>query len=297
LNRAKFDCYVERIRRKYYAPLGRPSIAPGVCFRCFLVGFFEGIELGARHCLPGLRPTPPAGVFGFELAGARTTPLGLTEQESQELRHIAASGALPASDVFRARLILLLPEGRSYAAIKRELHTTAPTIARWKQRFPEKRLDGLMENRHPRRQPTVMTPRLQARVPAATQRPPRDGATHWSCRKLARDLGLSKDAVHRIWRTAELKPHRLERYLASNNRDFERKAADIIGLYLDPPQHAAVFCVDEKSAIQALVRLDPALPLSPGRLERQGFEYYRHGTLWLYAALDVERSRCRTGSG
>jgi hypothetical protein len=158
LNLAKFDCYVERIRRKYYAPLGRPSIAPGVCFRCFLVGYFDGIELGARHCLPGLRVAPPAGVFGFEFAGARRTPLGLTEQKSQELRHMATSRALPASDVFRARLILLLAEGRSYAAIKQELHTTAPTIARCKQRFPEKRLDGLVENRQPGRQPTVMTP-------------------------------------------------------------------------------------------------------------------------------------------
>jgi len=100
--------------------------------------------------------------------------------------------------------------------------------------------------------------------------------------------GFSKDVVHRIWRTAGLQPHRLERYMASNDPDFERKAADIIGLYLHPPQHAAVFCVDEKSAIQALDRLDPVLPMSPGRAERHGFEYYRHGTLSLYAALDVK---------
>jgi transposase len=143
---------------------------------------------------------------------------------------VAASRALPASDVFRARLILLLAEGRSYAAIKRGLHTTAPTIARWKQRFLEKRIDGPVENRHPGRQPTGITPQLQWRVLAATQRPPKDGATHWSCRKLARELGLSKDAVHRIWRTAGLKPHRLERYMASDDPDFERKAAEIIGL-------------------------------------------------------------------
>jgi transposase len=104
-------------------------------------------------------------------------------------------------------------------------------------------------------------------------------------------LGISKDVVHRIWRTAGLQPHRLERYLASNDPDFERKAADIIGLYLNPPQHAAVFCVDEKSAIQALDRLDPILPMSPGRAERHGFEYYRHGTLSLYAALDVKTGK------
>jgi transposase len=104
-------------------------------------------------------------------------------------------------------------------------------------------------------------------------------------------LGLSKDTVHRIWRAAGIKPHRLERYMASDDPDFEAKAADIIGLYLNPPQHAAVFCVDEKSAIQALDRLDPVLPLSPGRIERHGFEYYRHGTLSLYAALDVKSGK------
>jgi transposase len=93
--------------------------------------------------------------------------------------------------------------------------------------------------------------------------------------------------VARVWRRAGLKPHRIERYMASDDPDFEFKAADIIGLYVKPPQHAAVFCVDEKTAIQALDRLDPVLPLSPGRLERHGFEYYRHGTLSLYAALNT----------
>jgi transposase len=137
----------------------------------------------------------------------------------------------------------------------------------------------------------VITPQLQARVLAATRRKPSDGSTHWSCRKLANELGISKDVVHRIWSTAGLRPHRLERYMASNDPDFERKAADIIGLYLNPPQHAAVFCVDEKSAIQALDRLDPVLPMSPGRAERHGFEYYRHGTLSLYAALDVKTGK------
>ena len=152
-------------------------------------------------------------------------------------------------------------------------------------------MDGLIEIRHPGQKPTVITPKLQAHVLEATRRRPKDGSTHWSCRKLARELAISKDAVHRIWRTAGLKPHRLKRYMASDDPDFEKKAADIIALYLNPPQHAAVFCIDEKSAIQALDRLDPVLPLSPGRVERHGFEYYRHGTLSLYAALDVKSGR------
>ena len=137
----------------------------------------------------------------------------------------------------------------------------------------------------------MLTPKLRARILSTTRKKPKDGSTHWSCRKLAAALGVSKDAVHRVWKEAGLKPHRLERYMASDDPDFEAKAADIIGLYLSPPQHAAVFCVDEKTAIQALDRLDPVLPLSPGRAERHGFEYYRHGTLSLYAALDTATGR------
>ena len=137
----------------------------------------------------------------------------------------------------------------------------------------------------------MLTPALRARILTATRKKPSDGSTHWSCRKLAVTLGVSKDAVHRIWREAGLKPHRLERYMVSDDPEFEAKAADIIGLYLRPPQHAAVFCIEEKTAIQALDRLDPVLPLSPGRAERHGFEYYRHGTLSLYAALNTATGR------
>jgi len=188
-------------------------------------------------------------------------------------------------------MMLMLADGRSYWEIQERLQTTAPTISRWKKRFLNDGVSGLLELQHPGQKPTVITPKLQARVLEATRRKPKDGSTHWSVRKLARELNISKDAVHRIWRTAGVKPHRLERYMASDDPDFERKAADIIGLYLDPPRHAAVFCVDEKSAIQALDRLDPVLPLSPGRVERHGFEYYRHGTLSLYAALDVKSGK------
>jgi transposase len=218
----------------------------------------------------------------------RAEPLNLNEDEQQELQRMSLSRLLPAGDVFRARVILMLAEGRSYAEVQKRLNTTAPTISKWRKRFLQQRMDGLLQERHPGQKPSVITPQLQAKVLAATRRKPRDGSSHWSCRKLAKQLGISKDVVHRIWRTAGLQPHRLERYMASNDPDFERKAADIIGLYLHPPQHAAVFCVDEKSAIQALDRLDPVLPMSPGRAERHGFEYYRHGTLSLYAALDVK---------
>jgi transposase len=221
----------------------------------------------------------------------KAKPLTLTADEQDELRQVSITRSLPAADVMKARMVLMLSAGRSYAEIRERLETTAPTISRWKKRFLEQRINGLVETRHPGQKPTVITPKLQARVLEATRRKPKDGSTHWSVRKLARELRISKDAVHRIWRTAGIKPHRLDRYMASDDPDFETKAAAIIGLYLNPPQHAAVFCVDEKSAIQALDRLDPVLPLSPGRVERHGFEYFRHGTLSLFAALDIKTGK------
>jgi len=214
----------------------------------------------------------------------------LSEDQQLELCRIAQSRSLPAGYVFRARLILMLAERASFSTIKQRLGTTAPTISRWKQRFLASGIDGL-DTSHPGQSASVLTPKLRARILSATRKKPKAGSTHWSCRKLAAALGVSKDAVHRVWKQAGLKPHRLERYMASDDPDFEAKAADIIGLYLKPPQHAAVFCVDEKTAIQALDRLDPVLPLSPGRAERHGFEYYRHGTLSLYAALDTATGR------
>jgi transposase len=131
------------------------------------------------------------------------------------------------------------------------------------------------------------SPAREARIIALTRQPPPAPLTHWSVRRLARRVGVSPATVHRVWQRAGLQPHRLERYVASPDPDFERKAADIIGWYLNPPAHAAIFCVDEKTTIQALDRREPVLPLSPGRAERHGFEYVRHGTLSLYAALEV----------
>jgi transposase len=221
----------------------------------------------------------------------RAEAITLTAEERAELEQITQSRTLPAGDVFRARLVLMLADGAPYRTIQERLDTTAPTIARWRLRFVEQRVAGLLEIRHPGQKPSVITPALQAKVLEASRRKPTDGSTHWSCRKMAKHMKISKDTVQRIWHKAGLKPHRLDRYMASDDPDFERKAADIIGLYLSPPQHAAVFCVDEKSAIQALDRLDPVLPMSPGRIERHGFEYYRHGTLSLYAALDVRTGK------
>jgi transposase len=212
--------------------------------------------------------------------------LVLTTEQQMELETRARSRRGRADAARRARVILLLADGDSYATITAKTGCSSRTIALWKQRFATDGVAGLAA-RHRGSKPTVLTPALQARILAWTRRAPPHGATHWSTRSLGRKLGVQHTIVARAWRDAGLQPHRLERYMRSTDPDFETKAADVIGLYLDPPQHAVVLCVDEKTAIQALDRVDPLLPLSPGRAERHGFEDYRHGTLSLSAALNA----------
>ncbi len=213
----------------------------------------------------------------------------LTTQERKELQRQARARNGRADSARHARLILLLADGLTWATIRAKLDCHDSYISRWRQRFTAERLAGLFA-RYAGRARYKITDRIEARVLAwTTKHTPGDGSTHWSSRKLAAQLGgLSHMTVTRIWAKHALKPHRLEGYLASNDPDFEAKAADVIGLYLHPPQHAAIFCVDEKTAIQALDRKDPVLPLSPGRAERHGFEYVRHGTLSLYAAFNTK---------
>src|SRR5437899_10116120 len=216
-----------------------------------------------------------------------SSTIGLTETERMELSHRATSRSGRADDGRRARLILLLEAGHTWAQIRHRLDCNDAFIARWSKRFGRERLAGLF-SRHAGHGPSKLTPALEARILGWTlKRKPVDGSTHWSTRKLGSALSISHMMVARVWTSHGLKPQRLDRYMASNDPDFERKAADIIGLYVNPPAHAAVFCVDEKTAIQALDRKDPVLPLSPGRAERHGFEYYRHGTLSLYAAFNT----------
>src|SRR5271166_1479534 len=215
-----------------------------------------------------------------------TDAITLTNAERMELMRRATSRTDRAEDARRARLILLLAEGHTWDEASERIECSRGFVASWSKRFAEQRIAGLY-SRHIGQVATVLTPELEARILECTRHAP-STSTHWTTRKLAEQLGISHMMVARVWRKHGLKPHRIERYMASNDPDFEQKAADIIGLYLNPPAHAAVFCVDEKTHIQALDRKDPVLPLSPGRAERHGFEYYRHGTLSLYAAFNTK---------
>ncbi len=213
-------------------------------------------------------------------------PFVISPPERRELAKMADSRSARSEDGRRARIVLDLGRGLSLRAISGSERCSVNTVRLWRGRFREDRLAGLY-SRHRGRQPTPAERARSTdhRLDSAPQTQRRSHPVGHP--QSGQRLGTTPDDVWQVWRKAGLQPHRLRRYMASNDPDFEAKAADVIGLYLNPPVNAAVFSVDEKSAIQALDRLDPVLPLSPGRAERHGFEYYRHGTLSLYAALDV----------
>lgn len=221
---------------------------------------------------------------------ALRSTLSLTPTERGELDTQLRRRTLTASVAQRIRIVLLLADGVTYSDIQEQLNVPASTISRWKKRYQEQGLVGLATV-HPGQAPRLLTAALRAKILNKIKEAPPDGSTHWSVRKMAKVLKVGKDLVHKVFKELDLRPHRLDRYKASDDPDFEQKATDIIGLYLNPPQHAAVFCVHEKTAIQALDRTDRRLPLSPGRAERHGFEYRRHGTLSLYAAFNTNTGK------
>ncbi len=219
--------------------------------------------------------------------GSMSERIRLSPSERKQLKLMVRSRKAKVEEARRHRIILGLAGGAGMRELSRLERCSVNTVRLWKERFGAERLAGLW-SRHQGKSVPKGIARLEARIVDLTlHKPPPEGSTHWSSRKLAARLGVSQSRVSRVWARSGLQPHRLRRYMQSDDPQFEAKAARVIGLYLRPPSHAAVFCVDEKSAIQALDRLDPVLPLSPGRAERHGFEYYRHGTLSLYAALET----------
>ena len=185
----------------------------------------------------------------------------------------------------RAQIILASAEGEGVRAMARRLRISPTTVCQWRDRYRESGLAGLKTRARSGR-PRRITEAKERAVVAATLRRP-EAATHWSARRLARKVGLSHTAVHRIWRKHGLQPHRVESFKFSRDPDFDRKMAEVVGLYLDPPERALVLCVDEKSQIQALNRTQPLLPLRPGLPERRTHDYERNGTTSLFAALEV----------
>jgi transposase len=190
----------------------------------------------------------------------------------------------------RSRIVLECAQGESNTAVARKLGITKQTVGKWRSRFLERRLDGLLDEPRPGTPRKVGDEEVERVLRLTLESTPRD-ATHWSTRSLAAEAGLSRSTVSRIWRAFALQPHRSETFKLSKDPLFVEKVRDIAGLYLNPPDRALVLCVDEKSQIQALDRTQPLLPMRPGQVERRTHDYKRHGTTSLFAALDVKTGK------
>lgn len=216
--------------------------------------------------------------------------LTLTEDEASELRGWARRPKTAQALALRARIILRCSEGCSNSDVAEELGITRATVGKWRRRFIEKRLDGLVDAPRPGTPRTISDEDIERVIAMALEKAPK-GATHWSTRSMAEATGLSQSSISRIWRAFSLQPHRSETFKLSNDPLFVSKVRDIVGLYLDPPDKALVLCVDEKSQMQALERTQPLLPMRPGVPERRTHDYVRHGTTTLFAALDAKTGK------
>jgi transposase len=209
----------------------------------------------------------------------------LSSDQRVALERCARSRSLPARVVERARIVLLAAEGRQDKEIATELKMTPKKVSRWRKRFLTLGMTGLQRDAPRPGRTRKITASFVRRVVNMTTRQKPPNATHWSTRSMARAVGVSEASVRRIWHSHGLKPHRVESFKISNDPEFAEKLEDIVGLYLNPPEHALVLCVDEKSQIQALDRTQPGLPLKRGRSQTMTHDYKRNGTATLFAAL------------
>ena len=214
-------------------------------------------------------------------------PVELTEDQQRTLQQWARGRSLPARQVERARIVLLAAAGRQDLEIAAEIGISNQKAARWRKRFLKMGLAGLAQDApRPGRTPTITPAKIQDVIRKTTQEQP-SNATHWSTRSMAAATGLSEKSVRRIWHKHGLKPHLSRTFKVSNDPQFAEKLEAIIGLYLNPPEHAIVLCADEKSQIQALDRTQPGLPLKKGRCGTMTHDYKRNGTATLFAAMST----------
>ena len=210
----------------------------------------------------------------------------LTDDERAELEGWTRRRTSAAGLALRARIVLTCAEGGTNVELADRLELDRSTIRKWRNRFVEKRCDGLLDEPRPGRPRVVGDDQIEALITATLETTPPD-ATHWSTRSMAEHLGLSQSMVSRVWRAFGLAPHKQDSWKLSKDPLFVAKVRDIVGLYLDPPERAMVLCVDEKTQIQALNRTAPVFPMLPGTPARATHDYVRHGTSSLYAALDL----------
>ena len=222
--------------------------------------------------------------------GRSKQPLTLTEEERERLDSLAHRARSQPLLARRARVVLACAEGLSNQSVSCRLRCSMGMVGKWRSRFLKARLEGLYDEPRPGAPRTVSDEQVEQVIIRTLESTPR-GETHWSTRGLAKATGLSRMTISRIWHAFGLEPHRTDTFKLSQDPLLIEKVRDIVGLYMNPPDHALVFCVDEKSQIQALDRTQPLLPMQPGQLERRTHDYKRHGTTSLFAALELKTSR------
>ena len=218
--------------------------------------------------------------------GRPVSPVSLNEEEKNQLLSLTRSRSLPHGIVQRAQIVLACAEGEANAAIARRMKLTPATIGKWRRRYQESGLEGLHDELRPGRPRIHEDERVAEVIRSALQSQP-PGASHWSVRGMAAHTGISKSTVQRWFALFGIQPHRQRHFKLSTDPFFIEKVRDIVGLYLNPPDHAMVLCVDEKTQVQALQRSQPMLPMGLGYVEGVTHDYVRHGTTTLFAALDV----------
>jgi len=218
--------------------------------------------------------------------GKAAVGIELAEEERRELVSLARAQKTGQAMARRARIVLAAAEGLENKAICARLGADANTVGKWRRRFAEGRMDGLLDEPRPGAPRQIGDDAIADTIRLTLEATPPD-ATHWSLRTMAKATGYAPSTIHRIWRAFGLQPHRSQTFKLSTDPLFVEKIRDIVGLYMAPPDRAIVLCVDEKSQIQALDRTQPLLPLRPGQVERRTHDYKRHGTTSLFAALDV----------
>lgn len=213
--------------------------------------------------------------------------LRVDEIQEKRLKLLERSGQTPQKIAFRARLILMATQGKSNNSIAVELKTSRPTVILWRNRFETLGLEGILKDApRPGRKKSISEKRVTALIEATLQAKPK-ARTHWSVREMAKEQGLSRMTVQRLWQKHGLQPHRVKNFKISRDKKFVEKLQDVVGLYLNPPDKALVLSVDEKSQIQALDRTQPGLPMKKGRCQTMTHDYKRHGTTTLFAALNM----------
>ena len=211
----------------------------------------------------------------------------LSVAEREQVAAIVADRNRPRKHVDRARILLASADRHSARRVAQSIGLSRPTVRRWLQRFAESGVDGLVRDRTRKPGKMPIAPEIKAQTVALTCTEPPHEATHWTGRAMAKAIGISLGSVQRIWQEHKLQPHRLRTFKRSRDPGFADKLTDVVGLYVDPPAHAVVLSIDEKSQIQALDRTQPGLPIKPGRCQTLTHDYKRHGTTTLFAALSV----------